>query len=666
MPSQRGDCRYFIRQLVAVIFFTLFAFFYHLFWRPIIFIFHRPIRLIFGLFEGWLNGRLQIYQPVVNNTFLNRQYAPVPSHVFAKELRVVGTLPLDLNGMFVRNGPNPYFDPSGGYHWFDGDGMLHGLRIRDGRISYVNKWVQTKRLQEETAARKPFHVKIGDMRGKVGLAKLILDRLRPLFGVPHLVDNASSSSSSSSSTSLPMSSPLASRWAQFLRLPPALVSGQTELRSDGNNPYDKGTANTNLVYHNGQLMALVENAIPYSIKMTLDGQLETLGAFDYHGALRHAFTAHPKVDAETDEMFFFGYEPTEPFVSYRAVSPSGQLSPVARIPLRAPVMMHDFAISPRFAIFMEFPLVFRLEHMLSGGLPWQMDYSMTTRFLVVPRNPMHVSQSTTRVFETEACFAFHVAACWEDEISDEVVLVACRYKEFDLDFYEGPSSASAAAAAAQSNPQSKMRGSLLQPKLYEWRFNMSNGNIRERNLCDELVEFPRAHPDLTVARPLSSPAAAAYNNLNGSPSMVPPVRYLYCATLGPRGLSQGFGGVIKFDLKHNRLVKKMEWGADRTGGECVFVPRQATHDEKSLPAEDDGYLVTIVYNQKHERSQFVVLNAKNMDPTPLAVVDLPGRVPMGFHGLWVTEAELAAQKTLLSSLDKERSDSANDSSNMSE
>ena len=49
----------------------------------------------------------------------------------------------------MRNGPNPIFEPRGDYHWFDGDGMVHGVYLRDGRASYIRKWVQTRALHDE-------------------------------------------------------------------------------------------------------------------------------------------------------------------------------------------------------------------------------------------------------------------------------------------------------------------------------------------------------------------------------------------------------------------------------------------------------------------------------------------------------------------------------------
>ena len=57
-------------------------------------------------------------------------------------------------------------------------------------------------------------------------------------------------------------------------------------------------------------------------------------------------------------------------------------------------------------------------------------------------------------------------------------------------------------------------------------------------------------------------------------------------------------------------------------------------------AEDDGYLITFVYDESTDKSDFVVFDAKTMSSTPLATLPLPVRVPHGFHGLWVDEQEL--------------------------
>jgi carotenoid cleavage dioxygenase-like enzyme len=78
--------------------------------------------------------------------YMRGNYAPVADEVEAFDLDVVGTIPTELSGRFFRNGANP---PDGVVpsHWFDGDGMLHGIRLSDGKAEwYRNRWIRTKLL----------------------------------------------------------------------------------------------------------------------------------------------------------------------------------------------------------------------------------------------------------------------------------------------------------------------------------------------------------------------------------------------------------------------------------------------------------------------------------------------------------------------------------------
>jgi carotenoid cleavage dioxygenase len=81
----------------------------------------------------------------VGNVFLDGNFAPVREEWTATDLAVTGHIPEFLDGRYLRNGPNPAgeVDPEA-YHWFTGDGMVHGIRIRDGRAEwYRNRWVRS-------------------------------------------------------------------------------------------------------------------------------------------------------------------------------------------------------------------------------------------------------------------------------------------------------------------------------------------------------------------------------------------------------------------------------------------------------------------------------------------------------------------------------------------
>lgn len=82
------------------------------------------------------------------NPYLGGNFAPVREEITAEDLSVEGELPRELCGRYLRNGPNPITAPKDrSYHWFIGDGMVHGLRLRDGRAEwYRNRYVGSKQV----------------------------------------------------------------------------------------------------------------------------------------------------------------------------------------------------------------------------------------------------------------------------------------------------------------------------------------------------------------------------------------------------------------------------------------------------------------------------------------------------------------------------------------
>ena len=89
------------------------------------------------------------------NPHLSGVFAPVVEEVDLRDLRVEGRLPEEMDGTYLRNGPNPRFTPVGSYIYpLDGDAMMHRVRVRDGRADYSNRFVRTPALvTEEKAGR---------------------------------------------------------------------------------------------------------------------------------------------------------------------------------------------------------------------------------------------------------------------------------------------------------------------------------------------------------------------------------------------------------------------------------------------------------------------------------------------------------------------------------
>ncbi|KAG0605587.1 hypothetical protein M758_9G071000 [Ceratodon purpureus] len=485
---------------------------------------------------------------------LSDNYAPVEEMAPTTDLPVIGTIPACMNGMFARNGPNPKFKPLGGYHWFDGDGMIHGLNIKDGKATYVARYVQTAKLQQEERYGASKFFKVGDLKGIPGYFVVALQLLRRILGV-----------------------------------------------LDCSNGY--GTGNTSLVFHNKKLLALHEQDKPYNIKVSEDGDLHTIGLEDFKQKLKHPFTAHPKIDPITGEMFLFTYQFLAPHLIYRVVSKDGIAGEPVPISMPGPVLMHDFAISENYACFMDLPLLLNPMGLATGGFVFKFDPSKETRLGLLPRNA--TSGSQIRWFKIPPCFVTHTVNAWEE--GDEVILTCCRKDDIDL------------------HPEQvfkKERAWALSARLYEFRMNLKTGNVKHSQLSNLCTEYPRINPEYTGRK----------------------TSFAYCAIFDE---TDKITGVVKYDLRkesssaESRELKAgvFEYGTGRVGGEAIFVPRNSGMDGP----EDDGYLISFVHDEINETSEVIIIDAKTMDPEPVAVVKLPRRVPHGFHAHFVSEEQLRQQ-----------------------
>jgi carotenoid cleavage dioxygenase-like enzyme len=95
--------------------------------------------------------------PMLDSTrFVQGPFAPVTEEVTAFDLPVTGSLPTDLNGRYLRNGPNPLGMDQPVQHWFLGAGMVHGVRLRNGRAEwYRNRWVRSRQVAEALGEKWP-------------------------------------------------------------------------------------------------------------------------------------------------------------------------------------------------------------------------------------------------------------------------------------------------------------------------------------------------------------------------------------------------------------------------------------------------------------------------------------------------------------------------------
>jgi carotenoid cleavage dioxygenase len=342
-------------------------------------------------------------------------------------------------------------------------------------------------------------------------------------------------------------------------------------------------ANTALVWHHGKLLALWEGGLPYEVRPQDLGTvgLETLG-----GAWKHAFTAHPKVDATTGELVFFGYSPLGRGVQCGVLDKSGRVVHTTSVPLPRSVMMHDCAITQHYTILLDLPMVCKLWRPFVGRPIYQFQPQCGARFGILPR---YGDGRSTKWFDVEPCFVFHLLNAWED--GDSVIAYGCR-------FARAPFMLKKTRLAADEPT--------LDAVMYRWEFNLRTGEINEGPVDDYPAEFPRVD-DALVGQA---------------------VRFGYATSL-----SKETSHLIKYDLSAGTQVRH-ECGAGRVSGEGVFVPRT------DRTSEDDGYLLTLVHDFAEDQSELVVLDARRLDQPPIARVLLTQRVPAGFHGVWIDGREL--------------------------
>ncbi|KAJ6750881.1 hypothetical protein OIU85_001420 [Salix viminalis] len=375
--------------------------------------------------------------------------------------------------------------------------------------------------------------------------------------------------------------------------------------------YGVGTGNTGLIYHNGKLLALHEIDKPYVVKVLEDGDLQTIGLLDYDKRLNHPFTAHPKVDPFTGEMFTFGCSREPPYVTYRVISKDGVTHDPVPITISDPVLMHDFAITENYAVFLDLPLYFRLKEMVKDKkYIFTFDATKKARFGVLPRYAK--DDLLIKWFELPNCFIFHNANAWEED--DEIVLISCRLQDPGLDV---------------ANGAVKEKLEKIVDELYEMRFNMKTGVASQKKLSDCAVDFPRVNERYTGRKQ----------------------RYVYGTLLDSIAKVTG---IVKFDLQAEPEPGKgkievggnvkgiFDLGPGRFGSEAVFVPsKPGTTSE-----EDDGYLIFFAHDENTGKSSVNVIDAKTMSADPVAVVELPRRVPYGFHAFFVSEEQLQEQAEL--------------------
>jgi carotenoid cleavage dioxygenase len=435
---------------------------------------------------------------VAENAILKGNFAPVSDEVTARDLMVEGIIPVELNGVLLRDGPNP-IAPGPGHHWFMGDGMVHGIAIGGGGAqSYRNRWVRTPQVET--------------LKG----------------------------------------------W------PAGSISPYQ--------PMQQGSGSVNVIGHGGRILALPEVGLPWA----LDDELNTIGQHDFDGALRSNMTAHPKIDAQSGELIFFGYDFGNISLRYHVADANGKLTRTVEIEKPIPTMMHDFGVTATRVIFMDLPVAFDLEMAMKGkGLPFRWRDDMPARLGILPRDAI---SDEVQWIEIDPCFVYHPLNSYDD--GDQIIFDVVRH---DRTFVQG-----------------NLEGG-GDVRLERWTIDPARERVTTELISDRSQEFPRVDPRVECY----------------------PHRYGYGVDFE---LQVGPGGLLKHDLE-NRTVEAHNVGPAGAASEGVFVPMGA--------GEDEGYVLSVVYDGDIGGSHVRIIDAQNFTAPPVAKIQLPQRVPFGFHGNWI-------------------------------
>jgi carotenoid cleavage dioxygenase len=336
-------------------------------------------------------------------------------------------------------------------------------------------------------------------------------------------------------------------------------------------------SNVSCVYHAGKLLTSGEVGYSYRIDPV---DLSTVGVYDFEGRLGSSFTAHPKIDPETGHLHFFGYWFVPPYLTYQVADASGRVIHTQPIDVAEPTMIHSFAITDRDAIFWELPVVFYLEDALAGAKnPFRWTPSYGARIGIMP---LGGRGDEIRWVEIDPCYVFHEVNAFRD--GSEVVIDVCRHPSMFAgeDLYDS------------------------EQKVHRWRVDTAGSQLsfREEIVLDRGVELPSHDRRFTGRRH----------------------RYGWLADTRDHPDTVDFAGTAMIDFESGR-VDVWDPGAARHANEAFFVP--------GGPGEGEGWLLTFVYDHADGSSVLTILDAQQIADGPVAEIEMPRRVPDGFHAVWV-------------------------------
>lgn len=355
----------------------------------------------------------------------------------------------------------------------------------------------------------------------------------------------------------------------------------------------KHIANTNVIYWGKKLLALWEASEPYLLN---PHTLETLGNEYFNGVLSkgEAFSTHPRIDAN-GTLVNFGITPgLSTTINIFELNSDGEITNKQNHSVAGFCFIHDFVITENYCIFFQNPVSFNpipfALGISSAAQCIKVQKNQPTKIIIIPRqNPTKKIQ----VLETQAGFIFHHVNAFE--VGDEIII--------DSICYESLTEVEPNSDYRETDFDANSPGQL-------WRFDLNlQTNIVQNHLIDHRAcEFPTIHPQ----------------------NVGKPYRYLYTAATHKSTGNAPLQAILKIDLESKQ---RQLWSAAPRGfiGEPIFIPRPNSQ------TEDDGWLIALVYDAEHHRSDVVILDTVNIEKGEIAKLHLKHHIPYGLHGSFTPE-----------------------------
>jgi carotenoid cleavage dioxygenase len=371
---------------------------------------------------------------------------------------------------------------------------------------------------------------------------------------------------------------------------------------------DRTVANTTPVWHSGRLLMVKEDGHPYEVN---PHTLETIGSYDFAGKLRsETMTAHVRVDPQTQEMFFYGYEAgglCTTDVAYCIADADGNLTSEQWFKQPYVSSIHDFAITRNYAIFPIYPTVTDLERLKAGGVHWAHNQDLESWVGIMPR---YGKVEEMRWFKgPKGVSAFHLMNAFEE--GGLIHLDACLTDTNAFPFMR--------EAGGIQRPQWELKGGLTR-----WSFDLSKpGDSFASSVVGPPGDLPRLK-DADQGRPYNVCWMPSMNPQGGPP-----------LSGGPVGTA--FNCLLRVEMQTGRV--------DMLG----LAPGMAINEPVHIPssrAGHNGWLLAVVDREAGDdyESELWVLDGDDIAAGAVARVKLPVPLRPQVHGWWVSAAQLAGSR----------------------